>query len=433
MGVIRRGLVIFLLASACACGPGGADGFGRTRCPIVNGTPADEAHHGAVVALIVDGIGYCSGTLVTPDVVLTAAHCIEGYGTVSVVFGEYATAGMGEEVETSGRWIHPQHGVQKFWNDIALLRLEREAPAGVQPIPALPQSLRLGEEDIGVELEFVGYGSTNPASYTFGTRLHAFGDLDLVCEDPAGCRSPVLNDTVPHKAFCHDQDPSGTCFGDSGGPALVEREGQLYVAGVTSFTSANCDVIACSAKVDEYEEAIRAFTGQAEGESCQAGSECASGFCVAGVCCDRVCDGPCEACNLEHAWGRCSRLGDGTSCSDGDPCNGIELCKTGQCQPGPPPGCDDDDPCTLDACVPGTGCAHTPAPDGTPCPDGDACNGEEICGAGACLPGEPRDCEGGGGEEPTGPGGIVGSGCSSGGPGTVLLPWLVLLVARRRP
>jgi len=57
----------------------------------------------------------------------------------------------------------------------------------------------------------------------------------------------------------------------------------------------------------------------------------------------------------------------GASCGDGNPCNGAELCDAaGQCQPG------------------------TNQAAGTACPDGDACNGAETCnGLGSCLPGTP--------------------------------------------
>lgn len=46
--------------------------------------------------------------------------------------------------------------------------------------------------------------------------------------------------------------------------------------------------------------------------------------------------------------------------------------------------CDDDNPCTVDHCVNGS-CQSTPSADGTPCSDGLFCNGLEVCQAGACV------------------------------------------------
>lgn len=41
------------------------------------------------------------------------------------------------------------------------------------------------------------------------------------------------------------------------------------------------------------------------GTSCSVTTECASGYCVDGVCCERECSGQCEACNVPGAAGRC--------------------------------------------------------------------------------------------------------------------------------
>jgi RHS repeat-associated protein len=82
----------------------------------------------------------------------------------------------------------------------------------------------------------------------------------------------------------------------------------------------------------------------------------------------------------------------GTSCSDGNACNGLESCDAAaECQPGTPVAVDDGDPCTSDTCDPATGAvSHAPAPAGTPCPDADKCNGEERCdGMGKCVAGPP--------------------------------------------
>ena len=79
----------------------------------------------------------------------------------------------------------------------------------------------------------------------------------------------------------------------------------------------------------------------------------------------------------------------GTSCSDGDACNGDESCtSSGQCvRTGSSP--DDFNPCTLDECDASTGVVtHTPLAAGSSCSDGDVCNGVESCDStGRCQPG----------------------------------------------
>lgn len=70
----------------------------------------------------------------------------------------------------------------------------------------------------------------------------------------------------------------------------------------------------------------------------------------------------------------------GTSCSDSNVCNGEETCDAaGSCTAGAPPELDDGNPCTTDSCNPVTGVVHEPVAAGTACPDGNVCNGEETC------------------------------------------------------
>jgi hypothetical protein len=104
-------------------------------------------------------------------------------------------------------------------------------------------------------------------------------------------------------------------------------------------------------------------------------------------------------------------------CEDGNVCNGAESCnpKTGGCDAGPPPDCDDLDACSVDSCDPAQGCIHGPlaCDDGDPCTtdscdpslgcshapvvcaDADACNGIEVCNpvTGVCDAGSPSECD----------------------------------------
>jgi hypothetical protein len=54
--------------------------------------------------------------------------------------------------------------------------------------------------------------------------------------------------------------------------------------------------------------------------------------------------------------------------------------------------CEDDEACTVDACDPATGCAHTPLPDGAACAAVDACHALGACTAGACVGGAAITC-----------------------------------------
>ena len=122
-----------------------------------------------------------------------------------------------------------------------------------------------------------------------------------------------------------------------------------------------------------------------DGNLCNGNETCnASAVCVAGTP-PVVNDGnPCtaDACSPTTGVSH-TLLASGTACNDSTLCNGWETCNAyGTCVAGTPPVIDDYNPCTTDVCDASAGVVHLPVPQGTTCTDGDACNGEEICGEG---------------------------------------------------
>lgn len=94
----------------------------------------------------------------------------------------------------------------------------------------------------------------------------------------------------------------------------------------------------------------------------------------------------CNGAELCGAAGQCNpgtRLAAGTSCVDGDVCNGDEACNGfGTCAPGTPPVVNDRNACTIDSCDPIAGVENDPVADGT------SCSGVGVCEAGSCsVPG----------------------------------------------
>jgi len=388
-------LVILVLAALCAvsfgagCGGIEAD-MESASSGILNGTPDNTQAHMAVVGLSFGG-GGCSGTLISRDVVLTAGHCAYGQsaGSYTVTFGDNWYS-PDHTRSVSEIWVHPGYNNQDITHDVALLRLSTEAPAGISPIPYLPSNLEITSADVGMNLEFVGFGTTETGSS--GYKLTTNNQLSWVCTNPGGCNFPA--GWGGQNTICHDQNPGGICFGDSGGPAFAVRNSKEYVAGIASYVgSSNCTGFACHAKVDEYETEIRDFVGGILGAPCTAAWECDSGFCASGVCCESACTGTCMTCDLPGDPGRCRVAPDGTTCPDSDACNGTEVCLLGECVAGQPLDCNDDNSCTTEVCDPATGCHSQPAPDGTPCTDLDLCNGDDTCRNGVCVSGPAPDCD----------------------------------------
>jgi cysteine-rich repeat protein len=104
----------------------------------------------------------------------------------------------------------------------------------------------------------------------------------------------------------------------------------------------------------------------ADGSVCDDGNVCTEpDHCVDGICVGEapvVCpsEGPCKLGVCDPDAGGCvlDVLADGTRCDDGDKCTIADRCGDGVCIGGPPPFCDDDDPCTTDMCETTVGCVH---------------------------------------------------------------------------
>jgi hypothetical protein len=141
-----------------------------------------------------------------------------------------------------------------------------------------------------------------------------------------------------------------------------------------------------------------------EGDLCSGAATCSNGACAPGTPVECHSPPACRsrvgaACNPRTGQCEYPALPNGSSCSDGNPCNGVELCQDGACTEGTSIVCDSPPACRVAegaTCDPASGaCVYPAAPDGTACADGDACNGAETCSSGACMAGVPLSCNDG--------------------------------------
>jgi hypothetical protein len=109
--------------------------------------------------------------------------------------------------------------------------------------------------------------------------------------------------------------------------------------------------------------------------TCTVGTQCASGFCVDGVCCDAACNGPCQSCSLAGNVGICSSVKN----AQDDTCNGESTCSgSGTCLKALGKTCDASSACASGNCADGVCCASATC--GT-------CQSCSIAGsAGVCAP-----------------------------------------------
>ncbi|MEM9692439.1 MAG: serine protease [Myxococcota bacterium] len=218
------------LASACTSPSDEASDVATQRQDIVGGQAT--ASLPAVGALVRFGSPSCTGTVIAPRKVLTAAHCLDGVSAQSLSFVIGARVDRAEAVIGVRRIVpHPNYNRRTIANDIGYIELDRDAPVAPLPlIPALDQSF------VGRDLIHVGYGATSGRGG--GSGIKRFVNIPMT----------ALSSTT----YRYSAPGRNTCSGDSGGPALAQVGDQLFVTGVTSYGDARCTQFGVNTRVDTY-------------------------------------------------------------------------------------------------------------------------------------------------------------------------------------
>lgn len=252
-GLIRCGTVaIASVAAALALAtPAAARG---AHSSIVGGAPASIAEYPwmAYVQAQVgpEEIKTCSGTVVAPRVVLTAAHCIKDIETglvtpasaFLVVTGASSLTGVSEaNVSTvTSALVFPFFRNAVVHNDAGLLVLARAttAPAVRVASPA-DRALLKG----GTPVSIAGWGLTTPNGSQHSPDLQAG---TMVLKDPAYCRGlvspyyPFFSVATQVCALPPRGSTSQACQGDSGGPAIASSQGAPVEVGIISLGGEVC-------------------------------------------------------------------------------------------------------------------------------------------------------------------------------------------------
>ena len=192
-------------------------------------------------------------------------------------------------------------------------------------------------------------GECDVAEFCSGTAAACPPDAFLPAAtecSPASCTDGIAT----HAATCTGE--GATC------PPLVTEACTPRVCGATAC------LITCVADTDcvaNYHcDGGACLPDEGLGGACDEASDCASGFCVKGICCNTACTGQCEACDLAATPGTCSPA-NGVPCDDGNAATCDDTCLNGVCTGGTCPEiCPSSRGGPSVTCASGETCAVTP-------------------------------------------------------------------------
>ncbi|MFN3198440.1 MAG: S1 family peptidase [Bradymonadia bacterium] len=282
----------------------------------------------ATGVLMYQGQSWCTATLTDPSTILTAAHCVDMLsgprdGNLSFVIGseplQPSASSAISAIHIHPEWLgFPPNGgdLRQFEHgrDLAVLRL-------TTPINSVaPVRLWFGpaEQLIGQNMILVGYGASQVVN-------------DMPIGGGIRRRTQVTISATIAQGIRYEDARTGSCRGDSGGPAFMEIDGVWRQVGVTSYGDAQCAFLGTYQRLDLHQDWLAQMGVVDNGRSLTCDE-------------DEMCDGQCpddpDCWTLLCPGGSCAApsgecLSDGTcdpSCGDIDPDCGYDQPAQDPCQ-----------------------------------------------------------------------------------------------------
>jgi len=263
--LLRAVLAAATFAAAAHSAPAAA--HARARVAVIGGQAAQPGTFpwmAYILDLRGEEVGQCSGTVIAPNLVLTAAHCAEnmqsgvvneasGYRVITGNVDWAVPAAERQESDVTRVIVCSCFDRQTLVGDVALLQLSTPTTAPAVTLASSPPG--------GTPALIAGWGKTFPTQDLLMEELqwaHTVTQSAKSCEHETSLFSPASE-------VCAMDPPerrTGVCEGDSGGPLLTadpSAAGGMVEVGVASHTSIHC--LTSSPSVFTRVDAVGAWIG----------------------------------------------------------------------------------------------------------------------------------------------------------------------------
>ncbi|MBR1235552.1 trypsin-like serine protease [Bradyrhizobium sp. AUGA SZCCT0182] len=196
---------------------------------VGGGAPSADGVGRSVVTIVGSRGNFCTGAVIAPKIVLTAAHCVQPGADYKIV--EYGADKQPSLQDVKSVAIHPGFKMQamlahRATADVALLQLDSAVKGKTPSTLGMPNIPII----VGSRFTIAGIGVTTRGDGKSGGTIRAAG---LVATGKPGTLQIRLVDPVSHGT----RDGLGACTGDSGGPVFEDKQSGPAIVGVVSWST----------------------------------------------------------------------------------------------------------------------------------------------------------------------------------------------------